>query len=150
MTFFCCPWPGHAAYSSSVLGPVAVSGTTRSASVNLGNIQHGDTLYISVQCSNPGGLRSSVTTPGGIRVVTHPPDVTAARLYTVAEAGSGSAVSHFPNRGQHQANNHSVLFGWSGMQDISGIHYSEVTGCTTLLFIQYYSLFMSSTYISIT
>ena len=67
------------------------------------------------------GLSSSATTLDGVRVVTKPPDITDARLHVVSPS-----LTHFPTRDQHQFDNQSVVFGWSGVRDISGIDYCQV------------------------
>ena len=112
---------GHAPHSSSIVGPLSVEGSISSVGITLGPLQHGDTLYFTVVCSNPMNLKSLVVTLDGVPVVMEPPDVTAARVHVVAQS-----LTHFPTRGQHQPNNQSVVFGWSGVQDISGIDYSQV------------------------
>ena len=121
-----CLFPGLSIGSSDILG-FQQTDTLNSASVSDIKLEHGDTVYATVMCTNAVALSQELTSEGN-RIVTKAPLSSAASVHFHPQS-----TSEFPARSGTQSIQDEVHFAFHGFQDITGIKVITVAAVIKIL-----------------
>ena len=107
-------FPGLSRGSSDIMG-FQQTDTLSSSTASGVKLEHGDTVYTTVMCTNAVALSQELTSRGNL-IVSIPPLSSGASVHFYPQS-----TNEFPARSNSQSVQDEVHFAFHGFQDITGI-----------------------------
>ena len=105
---------------STLLLPFTQTSAPDNASTTVTNLEHGETVYVTVRCQNYVGLQS-VAMSKGVTFITNAPNTTYASISFIP-----NLPSYYGANDNHQVGTGHTVLTYEGLDDPTGIKSYEV------------------------
>ena len=111
---------GYAPGSSAIQGFEETQTLSHASKDFSGALSHGETIYVTIRCSNPRQLQTSMTS-SPLTIITSAPSADDANIEILTPS-----LTHYASRNSHQSQTKEISIGWGGISDKADIDIYQV------------------------